>query len=201
MTVYLLESGLRNYENALAELGAAVSYTEPDDCSALLLQGGGDVCPALYGREDRGSVFTDPERDRRETEAIELFLRTGRPILGICRGAQMLNVYFGGTLIQDIPGHGRVNGEDSLHYTRTDDPFLISVYSERFIVNSAHHQAVERLGEGLRAVQWADDGTVEAIRHETMPVFAVQWHPERMRSPEDGRKLLKSWLEACVRPL
>ena len=67
MTVYLLESGLRNYEYALAELGAAVSYTEPDDCSALLLQGGGDVCPALYGREDRGSVFTDPERDRRET--------------------------------------------------------------------------------------------------------------------------------------
>ena len=65
-----------------------------------------------------------------------------------------------------------------------------------FIVNSAHHQAVDELGKGLRAVQWADDGTVEAIRHDTLPVFAVQWHPERMRAPEDGRKLLKSWIEA-----
>ncbi len=196
MKIYLLEPGLRNYGDALASIGAEAVYDRPEECAALLLQGGGDVCPQLYGRENLGSIFTDPGRDRRESEAIEEFLNTGRPILGICRGLQLLNVFFGGTLYQDIPGHGRVNGEDSLHSTRTDDPFLISTYSERFIVNSAHHQAVEELGEGLRAVQWADDGTVEAIRHDTLPVFAVQWHPERMRAPEDGRKLLKSWTEA-----
>ncbi len=62
------------------------------------------------------------------------------------------------------------------------------------MVNSSHHQAADRLGDGLRAVQWTEDGVVEALRHETLPVFAVQWHPERLRTPTDGWRLLERWL-------
>ena len=72
---------------------------------------------------------------------------------------------------------------------------LRSLYGEEFIINSSHHQAVDRPGVGLRPVQWAPDGTVEAIRHETLPVFGVQWHPERLREPTDGWRLLRRWLE------
>ena len=195
MTVFLPGEGFVNYENALRAAGCEASLAHPEDCDALLLPGGGDVNPKLYGQENTASAGIDDERDRRETEAFRLFLRLGRPIFGVCRGAQLINVLLGGTLHQDIPGHSRVEGADRLHGSHAADPLLLSLYGARFVVNSAHHQAIDRLGAGLCAVQWAEDGTVEAIRHATLPIFAVQWHPERLRAPTDGWKLIEAWVQ------
>lgn len=192
MKVYLQAGDFPNYVNALNFCGAEILRERPEDCDALLLPGGGDIDPALYGQENAGSVGVKPERDRLEAEAFRLFVQLKRPVFGVCRGAQMINVLLGGTLHQDIPGH-RKEGDDELkHGSRTVDPLLLSLYGERLVVNSTHHQSVDRLGEGLRAVQWADDGTVEAIRHETLPIFAVQWHPERHHEPIEGWKLFEA---------
>ncbi len=192
MKVFLPEGNFPNYVKALEFCGAVIECERPEGCDALLLPGGGDVNPALYGQENIASDRIDDERDRRESELFRLFLQRGLPIFGVCRGAQMINVLLGGTLHQDIPGH-RQDGNDELrHGSRTVDPLLLSLYGERFVVNSTHHQAIDRLGEGLRAVQWADDGTVEAIRHETLPIFAVQWHPERHHEPIEGWRLFEA---------
>ncbi len=188
-------SKFENYEKALRALGAEPCTETAADCAGLLLPGGGDVDPALYGQENTSSLGVNPDRDRREAEAFRFFLAHGRPILGICRGAQLINVLLGGTLHQDIPGHRSAEGPELRHGSRSIDPLLLSLYGERFPVNSTHHQAIDRPGEGLRVVQWADDGTVEAVRHETLPIFAVQWHPERLREPTDGWALIEAWLK------
>ena len=195
MKVFIPTEGFKNYVAALTALGAEVRFADPESCDGLLLPGGWDVDPALYGQENRGSQGIDRALDRRETEAVRLFTALGRPILGICRGVQVINVAFGGTLHQDIPGHDRIGEKDRIHGSCTVDRELIGLYGQRFPVNSSHHQAVDLPGEGLRPVQWAEDGTVEALRHDTLPVFGVQWHPERLRSPTDGWKLLARWLE------
>ena len=197
MKIYLPPCGKReNYEQTLTELGAKVCGCQPLLCDALLLPGGADLDPALYGCENTASRGVSRRRDGQELRLFNAFMKRQRPILGICRGQQLINVALGGTLLQDIPEHGKLGGSDRLHLTRTQDETLCALYGERFLVNSAHHQAVDRLGEGLRAVQWAEDGTVEALRHETLPIFAVQWHPERMHAPTDGRKLFARWLQS-----
>ena len=194
--VFLPQPGFENYVAALRALGAEPQSERPEDCAALLLPGGGDIHPRRYGQPLRGSVQIDEARDAVEWAAFFEFFRAGKPILGICRGCQLVNVALGGTLRQDIPNHSAyAKGHDRLHGSRTDDPLLRELYGARFPVNSAHHQAVDALGEGLRPVQWAEDGTVEALRHVAAPLFAVQWHPERLRSPTDGWRLLAAWLE------
>ena len=194
MDIFLPEARFHNYVLALKALGAVPRFDRPEECAALLLPGGGDVHPRYYGEEIRGSEGIDEARDARELELIDLFRQAGKPILGICRGAQVINVAFGGSLYQHIPHHAATEQGDAYHETHTTDPMLLALYGERFPVNSSHHQAVKEPGEGLRAVQWAEDGTVEAIRHTSLPVFGVQWHPERMRHPTDGWLLLARWL-------
>ena len=189
------EGAFPNYLKALDALGAEACRIRPEDCDALLLPGGGDIDPAVYGQENRGSKGIDLERDKRETEIFRLFLSQERPILGVCRGSQVINVLLGGTLHQHIPGHRDPDNINFLHGSHTVDPLLIRLYGERFPINSTHHQAVDRLGEGLKAVQWADDGTIEAIRHDSLPIFGVQWHPERLREPTDGWRLFEAWLQ------
>ncbi len=163
---------------------------------ALLLPGGGDLEPWRYGRENTASRGLEPERDEAEFQLLQDFTAAGKPVLGVCRGLQSVNVFFGGTLIQDIPGHGVLeDGRDRLHRVRTAPSPLPGSPGERLTVNSAHHQAADRLGSGLRAVQWTADGVVEALCHERLPVWAVQWHPERLAPPETGRRLLGAFLE------
>ena len=186
------------------------------DFDGLLIPGGGDVDPALYHRPLDGGGAPDRELDDRQFAVISAFLAAGKPVLGICRGLQVLNVYFGGTLIQDLPTqyappegrpalyHSQVNDRDGAHMTRAvPGSFLAELYGEAFPVNTAHHQAVETPGRDLEIVQWAEDGTVEAFHHRALPVIAVQWHPERMclrhARPDtvDGLPVFRHFLGMC----
>lgn len=108
------------------------------------------------------------------------FTALGKPVLGICRGMQTINVFFGGDLVQDWPGHSAIEGVDRLHSVQNAPSFLRELYGERCMVNSCHHQIIGRLGTGLEVLQRAEDGVVEAFRHKTLPVWGIQWHPERL---------------------
>ena len=174
-----------NYRKALEAAGARVAFTEegalPETCDGLLLAGGGDINPACYGQPPAGSFLPDPERDALEMELLGAYSAVKKPVLGICRGIQIINVYFGGTLVQNLPGHSQIDGSDRLHgVTAQPGCFLEKLYGTYSIVNSAHHQAVDHLGNGLRILQWADDGVCEALAHTALPVLGVQWHPERL---------------------
>lgn len=154
---------------------------------AVLLAGGEDVDPALYGGPvdypGRDQIF--PEADRAQTGLVRAAVESGTPLIGICRGMQVINVALGGDLVQHLHDGGHVSpgpaGSDMLrHEVRVEgDSQLASIVGATTLtVQSSHHQAVDRPGPGLRVVAQADDGTVEAIEHESAPVWAVQWHPE-----------------------
>ena len=181
-------------------------YSEEYD--GLLLTGGADIEPARYGQPVNGSVAMDAARDEAEWRLIDAFLQAGKPIFGICRGCQILNAYFGGTLHQDIETKARHRQDRSLPYlihgVVADDPLLEGIYGKDFSVNSCHHQAVDQLGEGLRITAICPtDGVVEAFTHQHLPVFAVQWHPEKLtgsfRRPEasDGARLFDHFIRLC----
>ncbi len=187
-----------NYERYLQRLpGVEIiilsknNNAELDECDGLVLTGGEDVCPELYGDWADETVHVDSERDGVEYKLIDAALKKQIPILGICRGLQVLNVYFGGTLIIDLEKycnrfHKAISDtEDRNHNVKLigDSRLKNFVKEEVGIVNSSHHQAADRIGGGLRVVARADDGTVEAIESESTSsrVAAVQWHPERIR--------------------
>lgn len=196
-----------NYVRAIQAAGGYVCLSEnlrdASCCGGLLLPGGGDLEPWRYGRENIASKEVDSERDQIELGLLGRFLGKKRPVLGICRGLQVINVAFGGTLLQDLPGHSTVAGVDRLHSVHTAPSILRTLYGETSIVNSAHHQAIERLGADLEAIQWAPDGTVEALIHRNLPIWAVQWHPERLRGrwtragAADGGRIFQAFLAAC----
>ena len=168
--VFLYGAGEFNtYRTALAEVGQRVLVSqdmeEVRNCAGLLLPGGGDIGEALPAQE---------------YAIIKFFVTRKLPILGICRGLQALNVYFGGTLYDRIEGHQDLRG-DIAHLTHATG-FLAQLLGEEPIVNSNHHQAIRSLGTGLIAHQWAPDGIIEGVQHETLPILGVQWHPERWQS-------------------
>ena len=168
-----------SYREALAAVGAETIVSTDTAvarrCGGLLLPGGGDIFGGL---------------DRRETAAINAFVCRRRPILGICRGMQALNVFFGGTLHARIPGHQQVQG-DLIHPTRARG-LLSQLLGPAPLVNSNHHQAVRMLGEELCLLQQAADGTIEGFCHETLPILGVQWHPER----QSGARLREDAVDA-----
>ena len=175
-----------NYRLALEAVGlrpvVSRSLMAALGCGGLLLPGGGDI----HGR-------LPPE----ETFLLRAFWEARRPILGICRGMQALNVYFGGTLHDRIPGHQLAAG-DMVHVTRAEG-LAAQLLGPAPAVTSNHHQAVKALGQGLTACQWAQDGVVEAIVHGTLPVLGVQYHPERQSfqrrrdDAADAAPLLRWW--------
>lgn len=201
------------YENAVIQCGGSVEsyYLPPLDgsCDGLLLCGGNDVDPQFYRQENIACQKLDTQRDRIEIELAKMYLDAGKPVLGICRGMQLLNVALGGTLQQDIGEEMHVfhshwqEPMDKTHPIRTKERSLIySLYGERPVVNTLHHQALDRLGEGLLPTAWAESGIIEAVEHVSLPVFALQWHPERMsferrRSDTvDGSLVFKWFIEA-----
>lgn len=176
----------KNYHKAAKKSGFSVTLS-PDEADCLLLGGGGDVAPCLYGSVNVAARNVDVERDVRELYLIRRFLKSGKHVFGICRGAQIINVAFGGTLIQDVPSRHAFSTRDRLH-AATFSGELKKLYGDAAIVNSAHHQAIERLGKGLKVVALSDDGFIEGVCGNK--VLAVQFHPERTFPPAlDGGKL------------
>jgi putative glutamine amidotransferase len=154
----------------------------------LILTGGGDIDPGRYGEEahPRTHRVSEP-RDAAEMELLGAALDAALPVLGICRGMQLLNVTRGGTLCQHLPeeaGHAAVPGAFGSHPVRiAPGTRLASILGEGdgLHVPAAHHQAVDKLGDGLAATAWTEDGVVEAVElgaHGDPFVLAVQWHPE-----------------------
>lgn len=166
----------------------------------LLLTGGKDVDTALYGAPQTCEFsITDTLRDDLEMALIAAFVELEKPIFGICRGFQILNVFFGGTLWQDIPSDlGSDHGQGICHdLVLEGNSVLRRLYGETLSVNSYHHQGVHTLAEVLRPTAYAmagDTRMVEAFEHKTLPISAVQWHPERMtgekRNPIDAKDAL-----------
>ena len=199
-----------NYENAVRAAGGTpiVRYCPEVDLSfdGLVLTGGGDVAPHLYGQEDRGSLPPDPARDRAELALVKACLDAGKPILGICRGCQILNVALGGTLIQDLgevlnPFHRRFEADKTHPIQASEGSVLHSLYGPLFHVNSAHHQAVDIPGRGAVITARSEAGVAEALELPGRPVLGVQFHPERMTGAHlrpdcvDGAAIF-SWLLA-----
>lgn len=155
-------------------------------CDCLLLPGGGDITPAFFGEQNHGSRRIDTELDILQLQALDFCIKKRIPVLGICKGLQVINVGLGGTLYQDMPTaeiHSYDNG-DKYHDTVIEkDSWLYDLYGEHAMVNSAHHQAIRDLGSGLAAVQHCpQDGCIEAVVHRELPIWGVQWHPERIDS-------------------
>lgn len=199
---------LANYTQALEAHGARVvplsqrlASTETaarlDALDGLLVPGGADVAPDLYGETPHPKLEeTDRDFDLYELAAVRKALARKLPILGICKGHQLLNVEAGGTLYQDIPSQVasprevthriRKNGKSKPCYHEVElkkGSVLRRILGKsRIRVNSYHHQAVKRLGEGFTASAWADDGIVEAM--EKGSILAVQFHPEKERKAE-----------------
>ena len=152
----------------------------------LILTGGADVAPQRYGQENTASDV-DEQRDAIEFALLEGALAAEIPVLGICRGLQVLNVHAGGTLHQDVPAHARydVHPSERIHSTVFEEGSVLhDLYGEGVAVNSLHHQTVDELGVGLRVTARDSDGTVEGIELEGRDVVAVQWHPEMMNEVE-----------------
>lgn len=170
--------------------------TEPQadlaDISAVLIPGGGDIDPECYGGNRKARVYgVDEKQDALDFWLAEYAVEHDLPLLGICRGAQILNVFRGGSLHEDLPEEPQPH-HNNMFTARDSSVFVhhaVSIEREsklseslrgatRAIVPSAHHQGIKELGHGLRVVARADDGVIEGFEGTTGWLMAVQWHPE-----------------------
>ncbi len=180
----------------------------------LLIPGGGDVDPAYYGQTPHPELGeVDPDRDRVELAAARLALASGQPLLGVCRGAQVMNIAQGGTLVQDLPSqfpqalrHAHpvkdFSREHLAHPVQIEEESLLARSLGKPIVqvNSRHHQAIQRVAPGLVVVARAPDGVIEGIEQPGHPfALGVQWHPENLQALPEMKALFVKFVEACAR--
>ena len=234
--------GTAAYKKMLEGLGAQVTVVQvlselpgAEAFDGLVIPGGEDIAPSRYGQENTGCRNIDPEMDELQFAALDLFVKAEKPVLGICNGMQMINIYFGGDLVQDIETRERHQAKEgkAVFHTAAVKPgsWIDSLYknikengadtedseSRRLVINSSHHQALGRIPDCLEAVMHCDeDGIVEGIRHKNLPVFGLQWHPERLyrTAPDeaaleadltetveagavDGEKVYRYFLDIC----
>ena len=157
---------LTNYIEALKENGIEAVVTldidEAIKCDGLLIPGGGDIDPVYYGEEMDGSDEPDRDLDKAQRDILDAFVKSKKPILGICRGMQLINIYFGGSLHQDLETkdiHTRKNDNDTVHSVRSvaEGNIFEKFYGKNFNINSAHHQGAKKLGKGLKEVLQSED--------------------------------------------
>ena len=216
---------LHDYEEAVRRAGGEPWVLDPSadrpeeairTAGGLLLAGGGDVSPAIYGAAPHPSYHAaEPGRDEYEIALIKCALDADLPVFAICRGIQVLNVAYGGTLVQDIPSE-IAGALDHKLDVPPNEPFTLAheVWLEKDSllarlagdgndaesrqVNSRHHQAVNTLGAGLVAVATAPDGVLEAVEDPTRRFcVGVQWHPENFYRTGEFRSLFEGFVRAC----
>lgn len=176
----------------------------------LLVTGGDDIDPSYYNQENRSSKNIDTTIDETDLLLIQAFIKANKPILGICRGLQMLNVALGGSLIQDIPSEI----ETTIEHAPTDkintfvtslnhpikvipNTMLYKLLQGNTEVNSYHHQAIDELAPSLTVSAIAPDGIVEAVEYSSN-VLAVQWHPERMIEDSKQKAIFTWFITRCL---
>lgn len=186
----------------VAPLPPSLAADVVNGMDGLLLTGGGDIEPGRYGATPEPEIENvDPERDASELAIVGAAVSRHLPVLGICRGAQLLNVALGGTLHQHLAGEGRLahqerlRRDDLVHDITPEAGSLLASLAglDPFKVNSIHHQAVDVLSGQLRATATAEDGVVEAIESDDGSLLAVQWHPECLPDHPVTRALF-DWL-------
>jgi putative glutamine amidotransferase len=176
-----------------------------DRLDGVVIAGGADIDPSRYGHiPHRELGHVEPERDEWELAVIAVALATGTPLLGICRGAQLIQIHFGGVLVQHVElgdgaGHPRWDEprNEPAHPVRfTAGTLACTLFGNDASVNSLHHQTIETIAPGLVASGHAPDGVIETIELPGRPVLGVQWHPEMLTSSIDPSL---SWLVECSR--
>jgi putative glutamine amidotransferase len=199
-----------NYVEAVRRAGGRPVLVLPGDDTpatelltsfgALLLVGGGDVHPARYGEAPSETLYgLEEDRDGFEIDLLTEAARTAMPTLAICRGMQVMNVAFGGTLIQDLRTHGGYlehgtpSGEDRARHDVKLSPasrLAESVRADVVTCSTHHHQGVDHLGEGIVPTGWTEDGLVEGIEREDGWMVGVQWHPEDTAATDPDQQAL-----------
>jgi putative glutamine amidotransferase len=213
---------LRAYQEAILQAGAApllVPAFLPEKAlesilshlDGLLLTGGGDIASERFDGQAHSRIYgVDPERDSLEFSLLNLAMAARKPFLGICRGIQVINVHFGGSLYTHIedqkpdaikhdyfPGWRR---DHRAHLVRVEQGTHLAeiVGSNELLVNSLHHQGIKGVATRLRAVAFSPDGLVEGLELPDYPYgLAVQWHPEWLTDEDHARRLFRSFVEAC----
>ena len=215
-TVTLLNTYARAIE-ASGGLPFIIPYTESEAqikeyvtrCDGVLFSGGCDIEPKKFGEETLPTCGNiQLYRDSLELAFFKEAFKAKKPILGICRGSQLINVALGGTLYQDIPTmipseipHRQKEARSLPSHSvkiLSDTPLMELIGKERMVANSFHHQAIKALGDGLEVMALADDGIIEAIYHTDYSyLIAYQWHPERLcESNEDNRRIFDDFISA-----
>lgn len=162
-------------------------------CDGFLITGGSDVDPKYFGEENNGlSRGVKPSLDDIDKDVVLYAKEHKKPLLGICRGNQTINVFLGGTLHQDIGDSHRnlANG----HEVYTIKNRLLD-FDENIITNSYHHQALKDLAIDTTAIAWHKDGTIEAFIHNYLPIIGIQWHPERLQETKPSNVIFDKFAE------
>lgn len=222
------EEGLRNYHRTTVSIDYSkaviasggipviLPVTDNEDIiksqiellDGLLLSGGCDVNPLLYGEDfkEKNGVIS-PERDTHELLLLKHFTKTKKPILGICRGLQILNIYFNGSLYQDLSYYNSTQlkhrqdlyPELEVHKVLLkENSHLSNLFGTSIMTNSFHHQSIKNLGEGFQVVGETSDGIIEAIEYKSDCFYmGIQWHPEMMiaRGNKNMEKIFDLFIE------
>ena len=170
----------------------------------ILFTGGGDLEPTLYDSEDRGSEGIDADRDQLEIGLAKRAAEAGKPMFGICRGQQVINVALGGGLLQDVGEHSQEEARHEVtHQVEVAPGSRLAKLVGRLVeVNTFHHQVVDpdRVGDGLKVSAFSADGRrfIEGLESEDGRILAVQWHPEELTDREEARNLFKRLVDAAA---
>lgn len=198
----------KNYQAALEKVGCSAvifpdsSYVEKhlEAFDGLLLPGGGDVLSSLSGyipfledlfsrrKESSHCFHSDLRLTLEQLYSLQLFMEQNKPIFGICKGMQLINLYFHGTIREVFNLRLHKHPRKDVFHPADNLPgnFLHALFGPHMLINSNHHQCIDDIGQNLQIIQQASDGTIEAVSHLSAPVFGTQWHPERM--PDTSHK-------------